>query len=216
MKKIAVLSLVLALCLSAVCAFAAAAEEKEPWHYIHDPAENPNAMKDIVINPKAVYGFSPDPDSTRLGVYAQYDWTDSAFVAQARENRREYHESLESMTEILFRMRDEGAAVEEMARAVSIERNRLRLEAAAADPEELAAVKKSNLDTYGHEDGPTPDEMYAKYGSWEQVLQKSFSPNLGMDAVCGLYDDYYDLYVELGLAEPDPAEPEATALPDEE
>jgi hypothetical protein len=58
--------------------------------------------------------------------------------------------------------------------------------------------------------------MYAKYGSWEQVLQKSFSPNLGMDAVCGLYDDYYDLYVELGLAEPDPAEPEATALPDEE
>lgn len=216
MKKIAALSLVLALCLSAACAFAAAAEEKEPWHYIHDPAENPNAMKDIVINPDAVYGFSPDPDSTRLAAYAHYDWTDPDLVAQAQENRREYHESLESMVEILLRMRDEGAAVEEMARAVSIERNRLRLEAAAADPEELAAVKKSNLDTYGHEDGPTPDEMYAKYGSWEQVLQNSFSPNLGMDAVCGLYDDYYDLYVELGLAEPDSAEPEATALPDEE
>ena len=44
--------------------------------YIHDPRENPLAMADIVENPDAVYGFSPDPESKRLGSFAQYDWTD--------------------------------------------------------------------------------------------------------------------------------------------
>ena len=202
MKKIASLLLILVLALTSAAGFATAAEETKPWHYIHDPALNPNAMKDIVVNPDAVYGFSPDPESSRLGTYAE------ALVAEAQKNRREYHRSLDTMDTILFRMRDEGATIEEMARAVSAERNRLRLASCADDPEELAKVKASNLETYGHEDGPTPDEMFEKYGSWEIVLQKSFSPNLGMDAVCGLYDEYYDLYVELGLAEPDPVEPD--------
>ena len=203
MKKIAALFLVLVLVVTASAGLAAAAEENEPWHYIHDPTLNPNAMKDIVVNPDAVYGFSPDPESSRLGTYAEYDWTDPVFVAESQKTRREYHASMDTMDTILFRMRDEGATLEEMARAVSTERNRLRLAAMADDPEGLAKVKQSNLETYGHEEGPTPDELFEKYGSWETVLQKAFSPNLGMDAVCGLYDEYYDLYVELGLAEPD-------------
>ena len=217
MKKIIVVFLVTALCLAAVSGFTAAAEKTETWHYIHDPAQNPNAMKDIVVNPDAVYGFSPDPESTRLGTYAEYDWTDPAWVAEAQESRREYHKSMESMMDILYRMRDEGATLEEMARAVSTERNVLRLASYKDDPEGLKKLKASNLETYGHEEGPTPDELFEKYGSWQTVLQKAFSPNLGMDAVCGLYDEYYDLYVELGLAEPDPdpAEPAVTAGPQE-
>ena len=78
------------------------------FSYVHDPRENPEAMADIVENPDAVYGFSPDPESTRLGNYAEYDWTDQEFVAQAQKERREYHESMESMMEILYRMRDEA------------------------------------------------------------------------------------------------------------
>ena len=95
-------------------------------------------------------------------------------------------------------MRDEGASIEEMARAVSTERSRLRMEACQNEPEALAAAKESNLKTYGHEDGPTPDELFEKYGSWTAVLQKAFSPNLGLDACCGLYDENYQLYIELG------------------
>ena len=203
MKKIAAIFLVLVLVWTASAGLAAAAEENKPWQYIHDPTLNPNAMQDIIVNPDAVYGFSPNPESVRLGTYAEYDWTDPVFVAEAQKTRREYHESMDTMDAILFRMRDEGATLEEMARAVSTERNRLRLESCKDDPEELAKVKQSNLETYGHEEGPTPDELFGKYGSWEMVLQKAFSPNLGMDAACGLYDEYYDLYVELGLAEPD-------------
>ena len=132
--------------------------------YTHDPRENPAAMADIVENADAVYGFSPDPQSKRLGAYAEYDWTDPEFVAKAQEERRAYHASMDSMTDILYRMRAEGASIEEMARAVSEERNRLRLAAYQDDPEGLAAVKESNLKTYGHEDGPTPDELFEKYG----------------------------------------------------
>ena len=178
-----------------------ASRETARFSYDHDPRENPEAMKDIVENDKAVYGFSPDPASTRLGSYAQYDWTDPAFVSKAKEERKAYHDSLDSMTDILLGMREEGASVEEMARAVSAERNRLRLAAYQDDPEGLAEVKESNLKTYGHEDGPTADELYEKYGSWETVLQKAFSANLGMDVCCGLYDEYYQLYIELGYVE---------------
>ena len=207
MKKI--LSLLLALSLLLCCGMAAAEDAGDGsdvqaftgFSYMHDPRENPEAMKDIIENPDAVYGFSPDPESTRLGNYADFDWTDPVFVARAQEDRRAYHESLESMTEILYRMREEGASIEEMARAVSTERNRLRLAIYENDPEGLAAAKESNLKTYGHEDGPTPDELYEKYGSWTVVLQKAFSANMGMDACCGLYDEYYQLYIELGFVE---------------
>ena len=171
--------------------------------YEHDPRENPEAMKDIVENPDAVFGFSPDPESKRLGAYADFDWTDPLFAAKAQKERRAYHESMDTMTDILYRMRDEGASIEEMARAVSEERNRLRLAAYDHDPEGLADVKKSNLETYGHEDGPTPDELFEKYGSWTDVPQKAFSSNMGMDACCGLYDEYYWLYIELGYVEAD-------------
>ena len=169
--------------------------------YIHDPRENAEAMADIIENADAVYGFSPDPESPRLGAFSDYDWTDPVFVAEAQEERRAYHESMDSMTDILYQMREEDASIEEMARAVSEERNRLRLESYQDDPEGLAAVKESNLKTYGHEEGPTPDQLYEKYGSWTTVMQKAFSSNMGMDACCGLYDEYYWLYIELGYVE---------------
>lgn len=175
--------------------------QETAFTYIHDPRDNPGAMEDIIENADAVYGFSPDPGSERLGPYAEYDWTDPEVVAEAQKDRRAYHESMDTMTDILYRMRDEGASIEEMARAVSEERNRLRIESYKDDPEGLAAVKESNLKTFGHEEGPTPDELFEKYGSWTAVMQKAFSPNLGMDVCCGLYDEYYWLYIELGYVE---------------
>ena len=187
-----------------MCACVTKAEVSSPagvCSYAHDPRLCDEAMKDIIVNPDAVYGFSPDPQSKRLGSYAAYDWTDPVFVEKAKAERTAYHDSFKSMSEILERMKGQGASSEEIARAVSAERNRLRFAAYDGDPEGLAQVKKSNLETYGHEEGPTPDEMFAKYGSWEAVTQKAFSPNLGMDACCGLYDVYYQQYIELGYIE---------------
>ena len=167
----------------------------EAFAYAHDPRENPEAMKDVVENPDAVYGFSPNPESVRLGEYAEaIDWTDPAQVAEARATRQAYFDSMSELYRMIEDMLLEAKPVEEIARAVSQRRNELRLEAYKDDPEGLEVVKKSNLETYGDEMGPTADSLYEKYGSWQTVLEKALSTNIGMDVCLGFYDDYYDFY----------------------
>ena len=52
----------------------------------------------------------------------------------------------------------------------------------------------SVLDTYKNSLGMTPKMALEKHGSWDAVIEKTTSTNLGMDACCGLYDKYYHLY----------------------
>ncbi len=163
--------------------------------YENSPADNPAAMKDIIANPSAVFGFSPSPDSTRLKDYVNaIDWTNPEQVAQAREARRAYHESMSELYRMIESMLSEAKPIEEIARAVSARRNEIRLESYKDDAEGLARVKQSNLDTYGNEFGPTADSLYEKYGSWQTVLEKALGTNAGMDACLGFYDEYYELY----------------------
>lgn len=162
--------------------------------YSHDPMQNPKAAEDIIVNPDAVYGYSPNPESKRLGEYASYDWTDPAFVAEARANRESYLADFQQIFDLIRTMRAEGKGIEEIARAASELRNEIRMAAYKDDPEGLEKVKKSNLETYGNENGPTPEYLYAKYGSWEGVLSGATSSNPGMDACTGLYDEMYDTY----------------------
>ena len=167
--------------------------QESGFAYEHDPRRNPEAMKDIVVNPDAVYGFSPNPASNRLGNFADaIDWTSSADVAKARAIREAYHERNLNLWEMYSSMKVEGRSTEEIARAVSRQRNLNRL--AELDSENIALTKASNLKTYGSEEGPTADSLYQKYGSWEAVIDGALSTNAGMDACCGLYDDCYPLY----------------------
>ena len=173
----------------------AEAPETAAFTYENDPCENPKAMADIVENLSAVYGFSPNPESVRLGKYADaIDWTDPDQVNAARADREAYHESMSELYRLIEDMLHQGKNVEQIARAVSQRRNELRLEAHADDPEGLALVKQSNMDTYGDENGPSADSLYEKYGSWQTVLEKALSTNMGMDACLGLYDEYYYTY----------------------
>ena len=172
------------------------------FRYQHDPCDNASAMQDIVRDEHAVYGFRPS-ETGSLKMYADLDWSDPEIVAAGRSDRIAYHESISSMYAMLQEMQSDGRSTEEIARALSTRRNEIRLESYADDPEGLAALKERNLEQYGHEEGPLPDELYVKYGSWEKVIEKSFSTNMGMDACLGLYDDYYFLYVALGKASAD-------------
>ncbi len=165
------------------------------FRYVHNPADNPKVLKDAIVNPDAVYGFSPNPDSTRLREYVDaLDWTDPVAVAKAKKEREEYHAKNAELYGMIEDMLARGKDVETIARAVSKRRNELRLESYKNDPVGLAKVKKSNLDTYGNEEGPTVESLYAKYGSWQTVLEKALSTNAGMDACLGLYDDMYDIH----------------------
>ncbi|MCR4817718.1 MAG: hypothetical protein K5841_02030 [Fretibacterium sp.] len=163
------------------------------FQYTHNPMDNPRAAADIIVNPHAVYGFSPNPASKRLGPFAAaIDWTSSADVARARAVREAYHERNMNLWEIYSNMKAEKRPTEEIARAVSRQRNLNRL--AGLDSKNRALTKASNLKAYGSEEGPTADSLYQKYGSWETVIDKAISTNPGMDACCGLYDDCYPLY----------------------
>ncbi len=190
-KTLTLVLLVLALFLLAAAAGA---------EYVHDPRLNPSAMADIVWDPDAVYGYSPSPDGS-LAAYAAFDWTDPELVngENGRLARIAYHESILDMYIILDDMRAEGKSTEEIARAVSEKRNEIRLAAYDGDPDGLAVAKERNLEKYGREEGPLPEDLFEQYGSWETVLWKAFSANPGMDACLGLYDDYYALYVASGM-----------------
>ena len=161
----------------------AADEELDSFSYEHDPQLNPAAMADIVADETAVY----DPEVVETG----------------RQERLAYHDSFAEMYDLLGKMRAADKDIEEIARAVSALRNELRMAAYDGDPEGLETMKARNLEKYGHEEGPLPDELFEQYGSWEMVLEKTFSVSSGMDACLGLYDDYYDLYVLAGQVAPD-------------
>ena len=168
--------------------------------YTHDPRLCNRAMEESVIDPTAVYGFSPRPNGN-LSTYERFDWTDPEEVETLREERLTYLESYQEMDRLLSEMAGDGKSTEEIARAVSAKRNEIRLAAYADDPEALAAVKERNLEKYGHEEGPLPDELFVKYGSWEKVMEKAFALSPGEDVCVGLYDDYYDYYVAFGYVE---------------
>ena len=193
--------------LSLVLVFGITCTSFAAFQYEHDPMENPKAADDIIVDPDAVYGYSPNPDSARLGVYADYDWTNEELVASWKADRIAYHEQFDELHDMANQMTEEGYSIEETARAVSTRRNEIRLESYKDDPEGLEKTKESNLNKYGNENGPTPEYLYEKYGSWEMVLEKAYETNPGMDACLGLYDTYYDTY---DLPEDDTPEEETT------
>ena len=201
-RKISILlslAMVLTITVIAPVPVSAAGSTATGFHYQHDPRLNAKAMKDIVVNPAAVYGFAPSPDGS-LADYANFDWTNPELVngEHGRQARLSYHESIREMYNLLDEMTAEGKSTEEIARAVSTKRNEIRLAEYNDYPQGLAAVKERNLKQYGQEEGPLPDQLFEKYGSWETVIEKSFSVNAGMDACLGLYDEYYALYLKIG------------------
>ena len=200
MRKGIISALCVFVCLCVILSAGAAADtgktDRAPFAYEHDPRDNPSAMRDVVYNPDAVYCFSPSKaEESTLKDYADaIDWTDEKQVAKARGQRLAYHDSMQELYDIILDMVKADEEIETIARAVSRRRNELRLEASKDDPEGLALTKKRNLETYGDELGPTPEWLYEKYGSWEEVLIKALGTNAGMDACLGLYDEYYYLY----------------------
>lgn len=69
--------------------------------------------------------------------------------------------------------------------------NRLNSYIKEGNYEGLAAVKQSNLATYGNENGMSLQQALEKNGSYEEVINASIRSNPGMDACTGLYDTYH-------------------------
>jgi hypothetical protein len=156
--------------------------------YKNNPMDDPKAAKDIVENPNAVYGYSPNPQSEKIGKFAEFDWANEDVVSRAREVRLQYHNNNESIYNLVQEMQHTGASLEEIARAANQQRNlnRLQIYIDAGNMNGYEKAVESNIKNFQNKLGMTAAQAYEKYGSWDIVLEKAMSANAGMDACCGL------------------------------
>ncbi|MBO1580118.1 hypothetical protein [Bacillus sp. XF8] len=156
-----------------------------------DPLSNPKIAKEIEANSDAVYGYSPKQESPidKFGI----DWTNSEEVAFARTERIKYLRELEQkrnqLTNEVTKLQNEGMSIEEIAGMKVEKRNLDRIQSYldSNNLEGLNAMKARNLQKYGREEGPTPEQLFKKYGSWEDVIYSSTKSSPAMDVLTGLY-----------------------------
>lgn len=171
--------------------------ELDKFLYVHNPLYYSKVLDDVEYDINAVFGFKPNTTGS-LKLYADYDWSDINASKTFKENRIKYIEEGDKLIkELENKLRNEGKTIEEIAKGCSNLRNQIRMDQYKDDPEGLELLKQRNLEKYGHEEGPLPEELYEKYKSWEMVLEKSYSTNAGMDACCGVYDLYFNMYTEM-------------------
>ncbi|MDI3403859.1 hypothetical protein [Streptomyces cavernicola] len=106
---------------------------------------------------------------------------------QAREVRVRYHGLLTDMGRRRCELEQAGANPETVARELVRMRNEAKdIARAGMTPAEVAALEERNLKKYGNPLGPTADQLYAKYGSWEQVVESAGRTSAAVDGELGL------------------------------
>ncbi|MGR4880779.1 hypothetical protein ACIPUC_15440 [Streptomyces sp. LARHCF249] len=101
---------------------------------------------------------------------------------EAQRTRMRYHGLLEDMHRTEANMREAGASDEEIARELVDMRNQAKeITRAGMSPEEVRILEERNTAKYGNPLGPTADQLYAKYGSWQQVIDASMRTSYAVD-----------------------------------
>ncbi|MEU1350249.1 hypothetical protein [Streptomyces sp. NPDC005795] len=105
----------------------------------------------------------------------------------ARDQRMRYHQLLEDMEREECAMREEGRSEEDIARALVRMRNDAKdVVRAGMTPEQVAELEARNQKKYGNPLGPTADQLYMKYGSWEKVAEAATRSSTAVDRELGL------------------------------
>ncbi|MFF0435198.1 hypothetical protein ACFYU9_23565 [Streptomyces sp. NPDC004327] len=101
---------------------------------------------------------------------------------EAQRTRMSYHRLLEDMHRTEADMRAQGASDEEIARELVDMRNQAKeITRAGMSPEEVRILEERNMAKYGNPLGPTADQLYAKYGSWDKVIDASMRTSYAVD-----------------------------------
>ncbi|MFF9913294.1 hypothetical protein [Streptomyces sp. NPDC013457] len=101
---------------------------------------------------------------------------------EAQRTRMQYHELLEDMHRTEANMREAGASDEEIARELVDMRNQAKaITRAGMTEEEVRILEERNMAKYGNPLGPTADQLYVKYGSWQQVIDASMRTSYAVD-----------------------------------
>uniref|UniRef100_A0AAU3GXE4 Lipoprotein n=1 Tax=Streptomyces sp. NBC_01401 TaxID=2903854 RepID=A0AAU3GXE4_9ACTN len=105
----------------------------------------------------------------------------------ARDQRMRYHGLLEDMERTECAMRAEGRSEEDIARTLVRMRNDAKdVVRAGMTPEQVAELEARNEKKYGNPLGPTADQLYLKYGSWEKVAEAATRSSAAVDQELGL------------------------------
>ncbi|HEY9331800.1 MAG TPA: hypothetical protein VIS09_26755 [Streptomyces sp.] len=105
----------------------------------------------------------------------------------ARDQRMAYHQLLVDMERTECAMRAEGRSEEDIARALVQMRNDAKdVIRAGMTPEQVAELEARNQKKYGNPLGPTADQLYMKYGSWEKVAEAATRSSAAVDQELGL------------------------------
>ncbi|MEV0322881.1 hypothetical protein ACIBKX_15130 [Streptomyces sp. NPDC050658] len=106
---------------------------------------------------------------------------------QAREVRLRYHQLLDTMEVVADHMHEEGRSDEDIARVLVEMRNQAKdITRAGMSPEAVEALEQRNMAKYGNPLGPTADQLYAKYGSWAEVIEASTRSSAAVDQELGI------------------------------
>lgn len=123
----------------------------------------------------------PDPVVCRIRVLP---WDEKT---EAQQTRMRYHGLLEDMRRTAARMQEDGATDEEIARKLVDMRNQAKeITRAGMTPEEVRILEARNQAKYGNPLGPTADRLYAKYGSWQEVIAASTRTSTAVDEALSL------------------------------
>lgn len=105
----------------------------------------------------------------------------------SRDQRIDYLTLLEDMERTECAMRAEGRSEEDIARTLVQMRNDAKdIVRAGMTPEQVAELEARNEKKYGNPLGPTADQLYLKYGSWEKVVEAATRSSAAVDHELGL------------------------------
>lgn len=145
----------------------------------------------IYQSPLGIHGYMP----TGATVYGNplFDFSDAAYVSRNAQIREGYLQGTQDIMRVIDEMQNTGHSAENIARRVVIQRNSQKMESRSLmTPAEVSWLEAMNMNSfYKNPVGPTPDQMFKEYGSWENVIHKTLTKDPAINMLLGLAPGKY-------------------------
>jgi hypothetical protein len=140
---------------------------------------------DIYADTRGVYGYLPKPGSRYSDEL--YDFTSPEFVSRQREIRLDYLSGSDELENVISSMRGNGRSAEEIGTRVVMQRNSQKIWARELmTSAEVSRLEAGNIKRYGDPVGPTPAQLFKKYGDWNVVIKKSMEKDPSINILLGI------------------------------
>lgn len=118
---------------------------------------------------------------------AEFDFSNDVFVSRVRETRLGYLNETRELESVVARLRSEGASSEYIANRVVWRRTSQKLESRSSMTEsEVRSLEVENMVRYHDPVGPTPQELFRKSRSWEDVISSSMRKDPALNKLLGI------------------------------